>query len=164
MSCARCKRVTETRKRQFSDQALSALLVWYELDKSMVDAPLCSDCYEELRETLIDRASELEEAARQPVPEPLPALDLVAGQTLGRHEPSFGAPLSPMGLSSESVARDNEVKKGNVRSITDVDRAGARAGSSPAIYGPSAQEKKQAAAEAAVDAACRVRVFWKDYQ
>ena len=41
------------------DRAIAALVSWGELDESLVDQPICDDCYEELREALIDGESEV---------------------------------------------------------------------------------------------------------
>ena len=68
--CPRCHEDARLRLREFSDQAAAALLVWEELSKKDLGQPICDACYEELRDVLIDRASELEEAAKQPIPEP----------------------------------------------------------------------------------------------
>ncbi|WP_132323250.1 hypothetical protein [Pseudobacteriovorax antillogorgiicola] len=52
------------KKRPFGEQAIAALVVWGELDQRLVDQPICEDCYEELRETLIERESEIPNAAQ----------------------------------------------------------------------------------------------------
>lgn len=62
-SCPRCGEEHMLRLRDFSDQATAALLTWGELDESIIGKPICNNCYEELREVLIDRAGEMEEAA-----------------------------------------------------------------------------------------------------
>ncbi len=67
-SCARCSSDSNLRLREFSDQAFAALLVWEEIGSNAIGNPICEDCYAELREVLIDRASELLEAAKMPAP------------------------------------------------------------------------------------------------
>lgn len=67
-TCPRCQEDGVLRQREFSHQAQAALLVWEEMQPSQVNKPLCTPCYDELREVLIERASELEAAAKQPVP------------------------------------------------------------------------------------------------
>lgn len=57
--CPRCGIEGKLQKRTFSDQAIAALVVWEELDRKLVDHPICHDCYQELREILIDRSEEL---------------------------------------------------------------------------------------------------------
>ena len=58
VSCVRCFSSSRARKRDFSDQAYSMLLAWGEIDESAIDAPICDECYKELRELLIERADE----------------------------------------------------------------------------------------------------------
>jgi|APSaa5957512535_1039671.scaffolds.fasta_scaffold386262_1 hypothetical protein len=57
--CTRCHAESKLRHRQFSDQVLSALIIWGELQAKTVDKPMCDSCYDDLRETLIDRAEEM---------------------------------------------------------------------------------------------------------
>lgn len=68
--CANCGEEAKCRRRDFSAQAWTVLLVWGEIQKSTVDQSVCDHCYNELRETLIDRADEIESASSQPVPAP----------------------------------------------------------------------------------------------
>lgn len=65
-NCAHCKENVKSKRRDFNEQTWAVLLVWGEVDRVAVDQPLCSDCYEELREVLIDRAGEIEMALQQP--------------------------------------------------------------------------------------------------
>ena len=53
------------RRRQFSEQAWTVLLLWNEINPAAVDRPICTDCYEEMREILIDRTDEVEAAMQQ---------------------------------------------------------------------------------------------------
>ena len=64
--CAHCSAGVRSRRREFSDQIWSVLITWGEVDKSLVMEPICDDCYNEFRETLIDRANELEMALADP--------------------------------------------------------------------------------------------------
>lgn len=63
--CANCRAEAKCRRRDFSEQAWTVLVVWNEIQTRAVDQPLCDDCYDELRDTLIDRADEIEAAMRQ---------------------------------------------------------------------------------------------------
>lgn len=65
VSCANCGETSRCRRRQFSEQAWTVLLLWNEISPSVVDRPICSDCYEELREILIERTDEVEAVMRQ---------------------------------------------------------------------------------------------------
>ena len=58
--CPRCGEVTKLRHREFSDQALAALIQWGEIEREIVGKAVCEDCYEDLRESLIERGSELQ--------------------------------------------------------------------------------------------------------
>ena len=62
--CPMCGEDRVLKPRVFSDQAAAALLVWGELEQEMLGKPICDSCYGELREVLIDRADELETAAK----------------------------------------------------------------------------------------------------
>lgn len=57
--CPRCSNTARLSKRSFSDQALAALVVWNDLSEKLIDEPLCDDCYEELREVLIERIEDV---------------------------------------------------------------------------------------------------------
>lgn len=59
--CSNCETETKCRRRDFSEQAWSVLVLWHEVQASAVDQPICEHCYNELREVLIDRADEIEE-------------------------------------------------------------------------------------------------------
>ena len=60
MSCRSCGLDTSCRRRTFSEQAWSALLAWGEATVDVMDQPICNTCYQEMRETLMDRADEIE--------------------------------------------------------------------------------------------------------
>lgn len=63
--CSNCGTDTKCRKRDFSDQAWSFLVLWNEVSKQAVDQAICQSCYDELREVLIDRVDEIETALNQ---------------------------------------------------------------------------------------------------
>ena len=60
--CCNCTVETKCRKREFSVEAWTVLVVWNEVQAAAVDQPMCDECYNELRETLIDRVSDVAEA------------------------------------------------------------------------------------------------------
>jgi hypothetical protein len=60
--CPNCSIFSNCRRRDFSEQAMTVLLLWGEIAAASVDQPICDDCYEELREVLIDRAQEVDAA------------------------------------------------------------------------------------------------------
>ncbi len=64
--CLNCGLDCRCVRRDFSEQAWTVLAVWGEVDKAVVDQPICDDCYEELREILIERADEMELALTEP--------------------------------------------------------------------------------------------------
>ncbi len=64
-ACSSCGEVKKCRHRDFSSHAWAILLHWEEIDSSVIGQPLCNDCYNELRELLIDRAEEMEEIMAQ---------------------------------------------------------------------------------------------------
>lgn len=58
--CSHCQADTKSRRRDFSEQTWTVLMVWGEIDTKTVDQPICEPCYNELREVLIDRTDEIE--------------------------------------------------------------------------------------------------------
>lgn len=72
-TCANCASDAKCRRRDFSEQAWSVLVLWAEVQPATVDQPLCEDCYDELREVLIDRSDEIEAALADPNPVRRPA-------------------------------------------------------------------------------------------
>ncbi len=68
--CCNCGTDSKCRRREFSEQAWTVLLLWNEVQASAVDQPICDSCYDELRETLIDRAEELDGALNTAKPAP----------------------------------------------------------------------------------------------
>jgi hypothetical protein len=81
-SCSHCAEVGKTRKRDFSPQAWTVLVLWSEIQKSTVDQALCDNCYDELREVLIDRADEIENAIA--AGEPAKVAAAVSGKSAAR--------------------------------------------------------------------------------
>lgn len=61
--CAACHGDQKSTRREFSDQAWAALVSWGEITRQVVDEPICTDCYVNLREVLIDRSEEILEIA-----------------------------------------------------------------------------------------------------
>ena len=59
MKCQRCGVNRKPKARSFSTQATAALEVWGELEKHLIDEPICDHCYEELRDVLIERSAEI---------------------------------------------------------------------------------------------------------
>lgn len=66
--CSNCSEDTKSRRREFSEQAWTVLVLWNEVQSAAVDQPICENCYNELREVLIDRAEEIENALNEPAP------------------------------------------------------------------------------------------------
>ncbi|MFK7824963.1 MAG: hypothetical protein AB8G05_12455 [Oligoflexales bacterium] len=64
-TCHNCNAESRCSRRQFSEQAWTVLLLWNEINPSAVDQPICGDCYEEMRDILIDRTDEIERAMQQ---------------------------------------------------------------------------------------------------
>ncbi|MCX6128437.1 MAG: hypothetical protein NTX25_05150 [Proteobacteria bacterium] len=62
-SCNACGEERKSRSREFSPHALSALILWGELDQNSVGQPVCEGCYREFRDLLIERTDELERMA-----------------------------------------------------------------------------------------------------
>jgi len=67
-TCSNCGEDAKCRRRDFSEQAWTVLVVWHEVQNAAVDQPICEHCYNELREVLIDRADEIETAVSTPAP------------------------------------------------------------------------------------------------
>jgi hypothetical protein len=63
--CPKCETTSKLRPRDFSDQAIATLVTHGDLDRKMVGASICDECYDDLRDALIDhqRASALQPAA-----------------------------------------------------------------------------------------------------
>ena len=59
-SCTNCGISASSRRRVFSEQAWTLLLLWNENTPAAVEQPMCDVCYDDLRETLIDRNEEVE--------------------------------------------------------------------------------------------------------
>ena len=64
-SCKNCGTQSFCRRRSFSVQAWTVLLLWNEINPGCVDQAICEQCYDEMRDILIDRADEIELAMKQ---------------------------------------------------------------------------------------------------
>lgn len=63
--CGHCMtKERRSRPREFSSQVWSLLVAWEEVSEAVIDQPLCDVCYGDIREILIDRSVEMEEALR----------------------------------------------------------------------------------------------------
>ena len=62
--CGNCGEDVLSRKRTFSPQAWTALLLWNEITPSAVNQAICDLCYEEKRDILMDRTEDLEETLK----------------------------------------------------------------------------------------------------
>jgi hypothetical protein len=62
--CPRCETSAKLRPRDFSDQAVATLVTHGDLDKKIVGASVCDDCYHDLRDAMIEhvRAAELKQS------------------------------------------------------------------------------------------------------
>lgn len=68
--CSHCGEKARCRRRDFSEQAWSALLIWGEIEPGIIEKPICDTCYNELREILIDRSDEIENPQKPDVQKP----------------------------------------------------------------------------------------------
>lgn len=57
--CPRCEATAKLRPRDFSDQAVATLVSFGDLDKKHVGAPVCDECYDDLRDMLIEHQREI---------------------------------------------------------------------------------------------------------
>lgn len=57
--CPRCGMEGSLRDRDFSDQAVAALVSWGEIEKEHVGLQMCGECYSELRDVLVERTDEV---------------------------------------------------------------------------------------------------------
>lgn len=53
-NCPRCEVQAKLRPRDFSDQAIATLISFGDLDKKLVGVPVCDECYDDLRDMLIE--------------------------------------------------------------------------------------------------------------
>lgn len=58
MVCPRCSSEGKLKQRSFSAHAVTTLVASGELEEGMADQAICDDCYEDLREALIDAEAE----------------------------------------------------------------------------------------------------------
>lgn len=80
--CANCLTESRCRRRDFSAQVWSVLLMWEEVGMEAVDQPICNDCYGDLREILIERCDEMEEAIRNGTVPPIPSSEEIAEKSV----------------------------------------------------------------------------------
>ena len=61
--CGNCDQNDRTcRHRLFNPQIWSLLVAWQEIPKESVGNPICDSCYTDIRELLIERSDEMEQA------------------------------------------------------------------------------------------------------
>ena len=60
--CSNCHEEGLCRKRSFSSQVWTLLLLWDEVKAQAVEQSICDTCYMELREILMERVEEVEAA------------------------------------------------------------------------------------------------------
>jgi hypothetical protein len=70
--CSSCGGDGRCSKREFSEQAWTVLVIWGEIEESVVEQSICDSCYEEFRDILIDRHAEIESSLKNPKPAPRP--------------------------------------------------------------------------------------------
>lgn len=61
--CPRCEVQAKLRPRDFSDQAIATLVSFGDLDKKQVGVPVCDECYDDLRDLLIEHQRTVPAAA-----------------------------------------------------------------------------------------------------
>lgn len=64
--CPRCEASAKLRPRDFSDQAIATLVTHGDLDKKLVGASVCDDCYDDLRDVMIEHLRATATPAAQP--------------------------------------------------------------------------------------------------
>lgn len=60
--CENCFSEERSYRRDISAQVWSLLLHWNEVHPGAVDRPICDNCYQDIRDLLIERADEKEHA------------------------------------------------------------------------------------------------------
>lgn len=79
-NCNNCGTESSCRRRVFSEQAWTLLLLWNEINPQAVDQPICDECYHEIREILIDRSDEVDAAMQEaPAAAPMHKAPILAG-------------------------------------------------------------------------------------
>lgn len=106
-TCPRCELETKVRHRPFSDQALSALLVWHEINEAAVGQPICESCYDELREILIDRAEEI----NNPKPDKTETRKVQAPSTPAKTVATKSAPAKAATAKKAEKTKEKEKEK-----------------------------------------------------
>lgn len=66
--CPRCETTAKLRPRDFSDQALATLVAHGDLGKTLVGASVCDECYDDLRDVLIEHQKEIPTALPKAAP------------------------------------------------------------------------------------------------
>ena len=61
--CPRCEATAKLRPRDFSDQAIATLISHGDLDKKIVGKSVCDDCYDDLRDAMIEHLRHVEKPA-----------------------------------------------------------------------------------------------------
>lgn len=64
--CPRCEATAKLRPRDFSDQAIAILVSEGDLEKKHVGASVCDECYDDLRDMLIENHRELAQKTAAP--------------------------------------------------------------------------------------------------
>jgi hypothetical protein len=64
-TCCNCGSTSKSISRIFSETAWTVLVLWEEISSNAVKKPLCQECYEELRDILIERTEEIEATLAQ---------------------------------------------------------------------------------------------------
>jgi len=57
-NCPRCGETAKLRTRDFSSQALATLISWGDLNEKHVSEPICDNCYNEMRDALIENQTD----------------------------------------------------------------------------------------------------------
>ena len=139
--CSNCGLDSRSRRREFTEQTWSVLLAWNEVNKTAVDQPICDDCYEELREILIDRADEVALAISQP--EVFAARALEAAKAAKARAKKAGATAKP---KKKTVAKVIPVTaKSKSKTTTKKKKAAASAKKAPAKKTVAKKAKKVSA-------------------
>ncbi len=58
--CSVCEEPSKCRRRDFSEKALYALVFWGDIEREAAQRPICGHCYSDLRDILIEKASEID--------------------------------------------------------------------------------------------------------
>jgi len=114
------------------------LVIWGEIEESVVEQPICESCYEEFREILIDRHAEIESSLKNPKPAPRP----VQYAKLPIKKPATVTAPTPIKTASAGNKKSANNKKSSP---------------APAVKKPAAAAKKPAVGKKAVKPAKKTR-------